>query len=202
MAMFNQAGDHTWEDWEVKMRKEHPVRYFFAETLPFEFRMRIKNPVRDAWYWIKCHLLPSYCYHKLDLRQPKREDGQDYKYGWIDSDTKMLYAMFNILNLFVKDEMPNYYCPSEEEVQKDPNLLRQRHVYLEAKALHYWWNVERPRQNKRYSELLHNWSEAKKSGNPEEHRFWVDLHKFEEAQEVKEDEMVGRLLNIRRSLWT
>lgn len=204
IAMFKRAGDntHTWEDWEEKMRKEYAVRYFFAETVPFWFRTRIQRPIKDSWYWIKCHLLPSHRYHMLDLRQPKHDDDLGYQWGWIDSDTKMLYALFNILNAFVKDEMPHFYCPSEEEVQTDPHLLHQRNNYLEFKTLHYWWNVERLRQNKYHAELLHKWSDAKKDNDPEEHKYWDELKKVEAAQEAKEDEMIARLLKVRRSLWT
>jgi hypothetical protein len=31
---------------------------------------------------------------------------------------------------------------------------------------------------------------------------WDELKKIEAAQEAKEDEMIGRLIKIRRSLWT
>jgi hypothetical protein len=204
MAKFNNVGDDTptWEDWEAKMQKEYPIRYFFSETLPSWFRTNIRNPVSNAWYWVKCHVLPSHRYHILDLRQPKNDDVGNYKWGWIDSDTKILYALFNILNTFVKNEVPNYYCPSEEEVQTDPYLLQQRNNYLEIKSIHYWWNVERLRQNKYYAELLDKWSDARGTKDSSEHQLWDELKKIEAAQEAKEEEMIGRLIKIRRSLWT
>lgn len=204
MDRFKSAGDDTptWEDWEVEMRKNYPVRFFFAETFPHWYRRHIKSPIKDAWYWVKCHTLPSHRYHFLDLRQPKSEASPGYKFGWIDSDTQMLYAAFNILNNFVKHELPNFYCPSEEEVQADASLLRQRTVYLEAKAIHYWWNVERLRQLKLHLELLHKWGDAQKAGDANTQQLWDDLHKLEAAMETKEDEMFARLLKIRRSLWT
>lgn len=198
MSMFQRKGDDTptWEDWEEKVRKEYPVRYFMSETLPMWFRTRIQRPIKDAWYWVVCHLLPSRRYHLLDLRQPT------YKFGWIDSDTKMLYALFNILNQFVEGEMSHWYCPSEEDVQTDNHLLYQRNNWLETKAIHYWWNVERLRQMDEHADLLHRWSEARKVDAPETHILWDELHKMEKVQEDKEDEMIARLLKIRRSLWT
>lgn len=205
MRMFNHnQGEKTWEDWEELVRKEYPVRYFFSETLPMWFHIRVQRPVKDAWYWFVCHTLPSRKYHWLDLRQPANKDAgsKGYKYGWIDSDTKMLYAMFNILNKFVEEEMPHWYCPSEEDVQAEPHLLHQRNTWLEAKAIHYWWNVERIRQEKEHYTLLHRWSDAQKNNDPETHQLWDELRKSEKAQEDKEDEMFGRLLKIRRSLWT
>jgi hypothetical protein len=205
MRMFNKIpGEKTWEDWEELMRKDYPIRYFFSETLPMWFSIKIRSPIKDTWYRIICHTLPSRKYHWLDLRQkPDKEMGhQGYKYGWIDSDTKMLYALFNILNKFVEEEMPHWYCPSEEDVQVEPHLLHQRNSWLETKAIHYWWNVERLRQQKEHTDLLHRWSEAQKNNDPETHQLWDQLRKAEKAQEDKEDEMIGRLLKIRRSLWT
>jgi hypothetical protein len=206
MRMFSQnnGNEHTWEDWEEKVREEYPFRYFMSETLPSWFRYRIQRPIKDAWYWIICHLLPSRRYHILDLRQPENKERglSGYKYGWIDSDTKMLYALFNILNKFVEDEVSNWYCPSEEEVQSEPHLLYQRNNWLETKAIHYWWNVERIRQMKEHDDLLGQWSDAQKANAPETHQLWDELKKADKAQEDKEDEMIARLLKIRRSLWT
>lgn len=204
MSLFknpNQNG-HTWEDWEEKMRKEYPVRYFFAETLPFWFSINIKRKVKDAMYFVTSHVVPSRRYHMLDLRQPKKKGKYSYRWGWIDSDSKMLYALFNIFNAFVKDELPNMYCPSEEEVQANPYMMTQRLHYLEIKAIHYWWNVERERQLTAHSELLNKWSDAKHAHSSDEHQLWDDLQKLEAANDAKEDEMIGRLMKIRRSLWT
>ena len=204
MALFKRIGDDTptWEDWDSKMRKEYPVRYFLAETLPFWFQVRISRRVKDSLYWVKCHVLPSHQYHMLDLRQPKNESMHNYRWGWIDSDTKILYAIFNILNTFVKEELPHMYCPSEEEVQRDVTLLHQRNHYLEIKSIHYWWNIERLRQNKIHAETLTQWSDAKQAQDPDEHVLWDKLRKLETTMEEKEDEMIGRLIKIRHSLWT
>lgn len=204
IALFKKPNDNTptWEDWDEKMRKEYPVRYFFAETIPYWFRVLLERRVKDAIYFLKCHLLPSYHYHKLDLRQPKKKGEYSYRWGWLDADSKMLYALFNILNTFVKDELPNMYCPSEEDVQANPYLLDQRNNYLEIKAIHYWWNIERPRALKQHDELLSSWSAAKRIHDPDEHKLWDELQKVEETAALKEDEMIGRLIKIRRSLWT
>jgi hypothetical protein len=114
----------------------------------------------------------------------------------------MLYALFNILNTFVEKELPHMYCPSEEDVQKESHLLHQRNHYLEIKAIHYWWNIERLRQNKAHAEMQDKWSEAKQANDPIEHQYWDQLRKIDAANEAKEDEMIGRLIKIRRSLWT
>lgn len=202
--MFPNHGvdEKTWEDWEEKMRSEYPVRYFLGDTLPRWFSLRWKLYVKDPIYWVKCHTLPSYRFHMLDLRQSKKEGPLAYRYGWIDSDTKMVYALVKILNDFVEHEMSHWYCPSEEDVQADTSLLYQRNKWLETKALHYWWNVERLRQQKNHDDLLHRWSDARKVDAPETQQLWDDLKKIETALEDKEEEMLIRLIKVRRSLWT
>lgn len=204
VALFKQANDDTptWEDWDNKMRKEYPIRYFFAETLPFWFKTRIRRHVKDTIYFFKCHLLPSHRYHFLDLRQPKKKGKYSYRWGWLDSDSKMVYALFNILNTFVEEELPNMYCPSEEDVNANPYMASQRNHYLEIKAIHYWWNIERERHIQLHDDLLNRWSTAKQTRDPAEHQLWDELQKMEAAAEIKEDEMIGRLIKIRRSLWT
>lgn len=198
----NQPGQVTWEDWEDKVKAMYPVRFFLVEEFVPWVQLQWRKYVKDPIYWLKCHLLPSHRYHMLDLRQSKKDSPMAYRYGWIDSDTKMTYALIKILNDFVKYEMPHWYCPSEEEVEAEPHLLHQRNNWLEAKTLHHWWNVERLRQQKAHDELLHAWSDAHKVNAPETQQLWDDMKKTEEALEEKEEEMLIRLIKVRRSLWT
>jgi hypothetical protein len=194
----NGKEEKTWEDWEEKMRAEYPIRHFLGDTLPRWFRVKWRIYVHDPWYWFVSHVVPSRRYHMLDLRQAK----PGYRYGWLDSDSQIVYALFNILNNFVEHEMPGWYCPSEEEVAEEAHLAYQRNAWLETKAIHYWWNTERPRQQKAHDELLHAWSEARKIDGPNVQQLWDDMKKTEKVLEDKEEEMIIRLIKIRRTLWT
>ena len=200
----SQPGQATWEDWDEKVKAMHPIRYFLIEEFTPWVRLQWRKYVTDPIYWFKCHFMKSYRYHFLDLRQPpNKEFGfPAYKYGWIDSDTKMVYALFNILNTFVREEMPHQFCPSEEDVADEPHLQHQRHAWLETKAIHYWWNIERLRQQKTHDELLNKWSDAHKVNAPETQQLWDDLKKIEQTLKDKEEEMIIRLIKIRGSLWT
>lgn len=202
MRDFQKIGDPTptWEDWEERVKKDYPIRYFFAEGMIPWIKRMYRRYVEDPIYWIKCHILPKYKYHLLDLRQPK-ENGE-YRYGWLDADHQMEYALFNILNRFVEKEMPNWYCPSEEDIQTDPHLTHQRNLWMEAKNIHYWWNVERKRQDKKHAELVSKWYEARHINAADSHKLWDQMNKAEQEMEDKKDEMIARLLKIRRSLWT
>lgn len=198
----SHKGQVTWEDWEEKVKELYPVRYFLVEELVPWIRRKWRRYAKDPLYWLKCHLHPKHRYHMLDLRQPKVKGEYAYRYGWMDSDTQMVFALFNILNNFVKYEMPSWYCPSEEEIAEDESLMGQRHKYLEVKAIHYWWNVDRKRQEAALSELTSKWHDAHTTGDPSEHQLWKDLDDLKKSNKDKEDEMLVRLLKVRGSLWT
>lgn len=190
----------TWEDWREYCQKNYPVRYFFAETLHdflrYKVWLRITRPVTEAWYWLKCHTLPTYRFHILDLRQ------SDYKYGWRDIDHRMQYALFNLLNLFVKHEFPHYYFPTEEDVKQDPSLARQREVAQEVTLIHFWWNTERHQEYEAIEKKTSEWYEAKKMKAYNKEVLWEELQQLKKAFDDKEDEMLLRLMKVRRSLWT
>lgn len=197
MRDFAKPGQATWEDWDERVKAMYPVRHYVIQELWPDVKAKYHKYVWEPYYWAKCHIVPSQRFHMLDLRQPK-----GYKYGWIDSDTKMIYALFNILNMFVEDEMSQWYCPSEEEIEGDSTLLLQRNKYMEVKAIHYWWNVERPREQEHHADLLNRWSDSRKDNLPETQQLWDDLHKVEEHMKTKENEMLDRLLKVRHWMWT
>lgn len=200
------ADVYCWEDYYADLKKAYPIRYFFAETLAdflrFKVWMPIVRPFKDFKYWLVSHVIPSRRYHMLDLRQPK-----GYRYGWQDTDTRMLYANFNLLNEFVKYEMPNFYCPTPDECAdiSDIGNRKQRNDYFEIHELHNWWNVERPKEIKAKDDALHLWYERKhkeKIFDEETERLWKEHLAIDEAFLDKETEMLIRLIKIRKSLWT
>lgn len=208
MRSFQSIGDDslTWEDWEEEMQKKYPIRYFLSCTFYYWFISTITRPIKNFFYWLKSHLLPSRRYHILDLRQPSKINGKynpdEYNWGWADCDHLMLFAIFNLLNLFVKKDFKNFYCPTDEELIKTPSLAQQRNLFIEIKSIHYWWNVERKRAISKIDDVQSKWFKAKSDGTSEFQQLWQDLKVLEKEQEEKTEEMVTRLMKIRRSLWT
>lgn len=197
----------TWQDWDRTVKAMHPVKYWIAETcgdfLLYNIWHPVTRPLKDAKYYLISHLVPKRRYHMLDLRQPKtNKDIDQYRYGWADADSRLLYAIFNLLNLFVEQELPHYYCPSEEAVAKEPYLQSQRDLVLEVKAIHHWWNIDRKNDHRVYNQLLTDWSDARRSKDANKSQLWNQLQEMETQLEEKTDEMITRLLKIRRSLWT
>lgn len=184
-------GLYTWEQYYKEIKEKYPIRYFFAKTLYSFIRYKIWNKVyliMELLWWFRYNFIPSYKYHFLDLRQPKGFD--EYRYGYRDMPEKMLYANFNLLKEYLKDS--SWDLSSEvglEEVLNDKHLLKSYLVEKEAKLLNYWWvkirkddhlNLEKMRLEKGYV---------------------VEYYEAADKFEAKEEEMLIRLMKIRKHLW-
>lgn len=204
MADFtDEPKGKTWEDYYAYMKETYPVRYFFNETLPKFLTRKIwwnfSIPAEKLRYFLVSHLIPSRRYHMLDLRQ---EGG--YRYGWNDVPEKMLYAMFNLLGEYLSKEEPNDLTQwyTQEQIDADAGYTAQQNDILEARAIHHWWTVQRKEDAKEKDRLLTLWSSARKAKDPKKEEYWTQMRKMDEDAETKTDEMIARLMKIRRTLWT
>lgn len=196
---------YCWEDYYMDIKTQYPVKYFFAKTL-YEFLLykiwyKIKFPISEMYSWFKGNYIPKYKYHLLDLRQPKGTC-DEYRYGWTDVVNKMLYANFNLLQEFLNEkpyDLAKDY--SLEEIMKD-DLLKHQYLFLqEAKFLNHWWKVLRKERYEENSKLFDMASLNK--DNPDKYREFMDAYlKESERFQLEEDEMLLRLIKIRKNLWT
>ena len=220
LGMTNNIGMsmEKWKEYNVIVRRDYPIRFFFSETLSDFFVYKMFKPIKNVWYYIVSHIVPSRRYHMLDLRQPKGSP-TEYRYGWIDSDWQMTFAMFNILVRYVEIEMPHgFFVPTAEDF-KNPDITQDevqsmlRHIekYNEIMALYNYWKIERPILEAKHDEALTAWHTAKeKNGGsissvndtPEIKRLWNELNVISDARDKKLEEMLHRLVDIRSCLWT
>lgn len=192
----------TWQDWHAHVKAHYPIKYFLVESLPTFLRRKvwwpIKHPAERLRYWLVSHLIPSRRYHMLDLRQ---EGG--YRYGWRDVPEKMLYAMFNLLGEYLEEgpnDLTQWY--TREQIEADEGYKAQQDAIDEARAIHHWWTVEKPAAEKAREVMLSLWHSSKKAKGPRTQEYWDKMRTMEEEQEAKTDEMIARLMKIRRTLWT
>lgn len=207
---FNHHPDSkTWEDWHRTVKEMHPIRYWIAETAADEIRYSVISffrPLETLRYWFVSHFIPSRRYHMLDLRQPrmKGDKNSGYRYGWQDVPEKMLYAMFNLLGEYLNKEQPVdltlYY--THEQIEDDPHLKAQQKVFEEANSIYYWWTKTRHEENAHCDKLLNDWYEAHKNKEDSKDELHTLLENQEKLNEEKIDEMISRLVKIRRNLWT
>lgn len=100
-----------------------------------------------------------------------------YKWGWIDRDWVLLYANFRILEEFIEKENP--HIPNKDDINYS--------IDKDLREIYNWWKYERKIEwdsnqlnNKNYNEYN---------------------NRFEELCE-KDNEMLHRLINVRRYLWS
>lgn len=187
-----QLGSVEWKEMEIKydqhqqdLKQRFPVRYFLTFTVIDNYLYPIEKTIDDAYWWVRYHTTDRY--HYLDLRQPKRlnhfSNPDGYSYGYQDIDRRMLYAMFNLLCQFVEHELSTVYI-SPEALQRDASLQFQYDRCVEIKALYRYWKVER-------QELHRQIDMAQEERMELQNQF-----------DAKEDEMLMRLLKVRRFLWS
>jgi hypothetical protein len=211
----NHDGEVSWEDYYECIKQIYPIRFFLSCTLPdfirYTYLDLIGYRLKNVYYWLRNHT--THRYHILDLRQPAKKSEPDYyRHGWCDTDYKILYALMNLLDQYVRNELLNSYLPTEEECKSDPYpplLQEQRDRKLEVLAIHTWWTVERKKDLREYNDLLSAWHDAAYSKKGKLYRNSIEaegprdkLNAKEAANDEKETEMLIRLIKVRKSLWT
>ena len=215
----NSENDYTWEKYRKDIKDEFPVKYFLLKQLPENLDKvfyPIKHKVKDATYYVKCHLIPKHRYHSLSLVQPKTNTDDDYTYGWVDSDRQMLLACMNILVTFIeeeygikkfeeqieflKSEIKNRDAAPENEKQYHWDCSEHLKAHQKMYDIYLWWKLDRKAALKHYSSDLDYWYKNRKTPVGDE------LHKKLNESEIeinkKEQEMLIELINIRQFMWT
>lgn len=132
--------------------------------------------------------------------------------GWWDTDTRMLYGMMALLAEFVEKEKP------EDTIDWDYDSDHAK-TRDEFTTIYKWWK-EYPMRQEEISDLLSKWHDCKfgkegigkysgdwvaKLNEPdteEARKLFSDLSIAEEKLENDEQDMLTRLVKIRRYLWT
>lgn len=203
-ALFGSDGteNYTWEDWAVEVKEKYPVRYWITHTFQYAVVFPIQRKWTDFWDWVKCHTMPSKRYHLLDLRNPG--PGIDYTHGWTDQVQVITWACFVSLRNFVEKEHP--VAPrsrfTAEEFEAEPVFQESQARHEEIMALYDWWMRGRV-EEKAEEERLFSVTKELRRGTPE-HRTaidtWIAYHRWRE--DVRDNEMLHRLINVRQYLWT
>ena len=146
---------------------------------------RVKHTVEDAIRWVRAHTTRRR--HVLDLRN------QWYRYGWCDKDVLMLYAAFALLKDFVEKEK------AFERIEWDDREHggESYGAYSELKELYDWWTILRAQDLKAFEELFEAVSRDTWSADN-----FAICDQAEKSLADKDDEMLLRLVKIRRRMWT
>lgn len=211
-----ESGDvYCWEDWDKEVQKGYPIRYFIGRTLPRKISTKIIMPIDNFFYWLRTNTINKY--HLLDLRQPKTNTQDDYRWGWIDECDKLVLANFSVLRDYMEDCQVNkslIYGPNDESIkelekelvkseaelgQEDIGLRNQIKYLKEIKDIWEYWTVNRKNDLKYINELSMEWS--KTARGPERDKKFDYLHKIEKEFEEQEEDILIRLIKVRKGLW-
>lgn len=198
----------TWEDYYEIIKEKYPVRYFFAETLAnylkFKIWYKVKYPLIRIYEYLLYNFHPNYKYHLLDLRQP----GKDryavdyYRYGWIELDSKIMFAAMNLLKSYFDNKPYDVSLDySLEEIQNDIGLKNQHETYEEAKRILQWWIKERKDLLKNKDELLNEWYDLRNVNLTASKILKEKMDELDELIKIQEEDMLIRLIKIRKNLW-
>lgn len=169
-----KPGDFTWEVYFKEMKEKYPIRYFINEYIPRIFRRRISNPLENFRYWIVSHTIRKY--HLLDLRN------NEYKWGWRDCDTQLLYASMAIMENFIAEQdTENHLIWLREKLLKD----------IECKDP-FW------KDSIKFCEDL---LEIQKWWREEYSKYELDFDRINENYD-KATEMIKKVADMRAGMWT
>lgn len=186
---------YTWEDWEAEVRARHPVRFWLTRTLPDFFRPAWWR-VRDAIYWVQCHVQARHRHHLVDLR------GVDplvpYTHGYLDPCSVMRLAAWKALLDYVEKCGPvdpaSWATPAE---LAEPVLKDQKARHDEAMALYRWWTVDRIAEDATLQKLYRMTRDP--TTRDAHMQAWLDAN---DLADRKDEEMFLRLAKLRPFLWT
>jgi len=186
---------YCWEDFHKLIAERYPIRNWIFNVFFRWFSQRAYN-LRMRWYDFKSVWINKD--HLIDCRQRTKHDY--YNGGYIDHVQKVLYANFNILCNFVEskqfERMKKQYLEESVEEESDKDW---QDATKEMVSLHHYWMVERDQDDEKYK-MLHDIAKSKKTKEEygEAINIWLD---FTKAVDKKEDDMLSRLIKIRRFLW-
>ena len=186
---------YCWEDHHKLIAERYPIRNWIFNVL-FRWFRQVAYNTRMRWYDFKSIWINKD--HLIDLRQRIKCD--HYDGGYIDPVQQVLYANFNILCNFVEskqfERMKKQFLEQSIEDESDKDW---QDALKEAVCLHHYWMVERTQDDEKY-QMLHNITNSKKT--EEEYIKAINIcADFSKAVDNKEDDMLARLIKIRRFLW-
>lgn len=192
-----------WRKWDGAIAEQFPIRnWFHNEFLHFFTRVgwRVSERVRRTKWFFLHRVVPRHQYHVL---RPAT-----LKPGYHDPDERMLHALMEELRCFYENGAPHIEWEADEHHSM---------VHKEMTEIYNWWVNEYPHQEENL-EQTHPYPERPDDipdtllwtmdeefqDHPavvESRRVARERREIEDGWEAKEEEMLIRLIKIRKTLW-
>lgn len=191
-------------EWEKKMAKKYPVRFFITEFIPDRAESIYRGCKRGIW-WVRYRTTNRNHILKINSLEP----------GWHDRDTRMLHSCFQLLVDFVEMELPRREHRIKSAKRRDPeaglailnetinDATRLSHTSVQIEAtkekrdLYLWWTHTREKRINAWSDTLIWSDESRLDGSAGDQASYLD-HLYDE----EDQHMLVRLIAVRNTLWT
>ena len=207
-------------DWDLKLKSEHPKRYKmrkFLESIGDKIYWNFTQRIKSKYWSLQHRFNPRHKYTTIQLERLEP--------GFYDTDTLIFYAMFEIFEKFMKEQLTNPIIVweykeehfSEWEVKEDPERVKREiksrnDLWKEMNEIYNWWvNIYPNREStlKELPTLPKEWGGLAVLNEDfddeeimKEWRKVADTHFKKEQEWEKEDvEMMIRLSKIHNYLW-
>lgn len=217
-----------WERYERRIKKNHPIRWFFWETIPDWWDRFVTHPIRIIKDFFRYRYKEKY--HLVDT---------GLKPGYYDIDDRILHACFNLFVDYIEIELAalnrsvvadletrktgtsitsfyenlrwfrkqNLREPEQglalldREINRKPHHGSRCELFMEKKFLYLWWKEYRPRRIDAYTDPL-IWGLNLNDQNYDIHkRRYEIVDNLEKFYSEEDGEMLKRLMDIRPTLW-
>lgn len=188
----NPAMDEAW-------KRLFPANYYFNHKIkPYIYLA--KRKLSDAKWYILHHT--TYRYHVLDLSQPdERNDTIDhYKYGYRDTDRRLVFAMFNLMVDYVEHVLENDLSDiALEGLPTDESLIRHNKFLAELRVIYKYWKFNRLDHWRNIDKLRTNRQQYREN-KLRFREFTEEIYSEETKFFEKEKEMMHKLVDIYQNL--
>jgi len=182
----------------------------YENTLKFKIKQAWYRCIRPLRLFFRTHISRL---HLLDMRSKMH----DYIGGYVDPSEQVLYANFAILKTFVEREKVFQFLGLQivngkvtgRDIGDDPDIPYYQEIY----DLYEWWTCTRNKESLALSELSSRVTYSMVETADKDPTYgklyqveWKGPHKehtdAQQAFDDRDDEMLLRLIKVRRQLWT
>lgn len=156
--------------------------------------MRLFDRVSDAKWWLLHRFHPGHRYNVIRT---------GLKPGYYDVDELMLHGCMELLRRYVENErggLASLKKIAADNREEGEDFLAGAEKEEEAAAIYEWWTARRPEDEAALHDHIMARFDAAKYGP--DRMPGKRCGEFEQELSDREDEMLARLVKIRRSLWT
>lgn len=221
----------SWGKREDKLKRHFPIRYFVWDTLPDFWRYRILRKFRDARHWIryrttdKYHIVqtglkPNYYdpdHRMLHVNFQILKDFVEIELASMNSamnghdDDDVGTGLRRFGKMLRRRRRKDFRDPKSGLDHLDWEISdtsgHQQASAIEKKALYLWWTEYRENRIDTLDHPLIWANKERESGlasvmKGSNRDLYKLSHKLDEFYSREDDEMLERLIRVRKSLWT